>query len=282
IEGDPTTSSPVDPPPDPYIEGDPTTSSPVDPPPDPYIEGDPTTSSPVDPPPDPYIEGGASAGGGTEYQSVMPAHAKAGAGRLTDDNSALAYQLWGAVPPTSGLRFEYHAASQPAGLGGRGFHAAKRALAAWDKAAGRRYLKVSYFSRGTRGPARDGHNTISWRVFTGPETDALAAAWIWDDGSRIVEVDLALNLRRAFAINATISPGEARRGSSSGYDLQALLTHELGHGLGLADLTAPGTEGATMYGELAPGELAAQTLSQGDQRGLRAALGRPIRRPGKP
>ncbi|MCC7492541.1 MAG: hypothetical protein IT204_09355, partial [Fimbriimonadaceae bacterium] len=46
-EGDPTTSSPVDPPPDPYIEGDPTTSSPVDPPPDPYIEGDPTTSSPV-------------------------------------------------------------------------------------------------------------------------------------------------------------------------------------------------------------------------------------------
>lgn len=111
---------------------------------------------------------------------------------------------------------------------------------------------------GRRAARRDGYNLIDFGKLGG---DALAVNYTWYRGTEIIEVDLRLN---KFDYRWTNRPG-----GKNGYQVMNVATHELGHQLGLDDLTKPHTA-LTMYGRTARGELKKITLGKGDIKGASA------------
>jgi hypothetical protein len=86
--------------------------------------------------------------------------------------------------------------------------------------------------------------------------NAVGLSYVWYTNSRIREVDLRFNRDYLW----TKRPGESR------YNVKNVAVHEIGHHLGLDDLTSP--HGAlTMFGVVDKGELRKTTLGRGDVRG---------------
>ncbi len=87
---------------------------------------------------------------------------------------------------------------------------------------------------------------------------ALALAYTWFADRRIVEVDLRLNRHDYRWTNHA----EGRKA----YNVLNVATHEIGHHLGLDDLSDP-HGGLTMFGRIGRGETSKVTLGKGDMRG---------------
>ena len=251
------------PPPDDEPPGD---EGPIDEPaPDPYVENDPP---PDDEPPAPEDDVPPDSPMAIEYASVIPVMDGRGPARLADANDDGAFRVWGPQLHLGGLRFEYQARFQPGQLRGSAYHAVGRALGTWERASHERLFRLCYLGGGTSGPERDGRSVVCWRNFTGPYAALPAVAYIWDNGHDIVEADIVLNTGRAWGIGAELQPGEQRTLNNMLFDLQSVVTHEVGHVLGLADRDDAASEGSTMHEGLRMRELRAQTLSQGDLNGL--------------
>ena len=157
--------------------------------------------------------------------------------------------------------------------------------------------------------AQDGTNAIffsSSMSFSGcsPKDGAIAVACIWYEGTsgaarhRIREVDIALNANKswwlpgltdtqALAVGEAMAPYpdlansgaiDAVTNGAGRYDFQSVVTHELGHALGLedvgsgepwpADLTDAGFYMQTMYTVYNQGTTHKRTLAEGDIAGL--------------
>ncbi|MGH2747028.1 MAG: hypothetical protein ACRDKB_03760 [Actinomycetota bacterium] len=102
----------------------------------------------------------------------------------------------------------------------------------------------------------DGVNIVE---FGGLGSGALAVNYTWYRGTKITEVDLRLN-RYDYPWTNWI------RGGRWSYQVMNVVTHELGHQLGLDDLSEP--HGAlTMYGRIGKGEISKITLGRGDLKG---------------
>ncbi|NUP99576.1 MAG: hypothetical protein HUU35_06945 [Armatimonadetes bacterium] len=307
---DPYVEAPSEPQPDPYVEApgapypDPYVEAPGAPYPDPYVEApsapypDPYVEAPGAPYPDPYVEAPSEPAYDPyawwepslpvyveevyapytevyEYFSVFPLDGSDSHPVANDSDRNGTFEFWGPRPADDKMQFEYQRGVQPRGLGAQGVHAVRRAMKAWNEVAGRQALSVSYQRNGTRGAVRDGVNVVTWREFTGKGRDLPAAVFIWDNGDAIVEADIVLNVRFGFAANRPIRAGDRRRGMARRFDLQAVVTHELGHALGLRDLDAgSGSEDSTMYYRLQMGDVRKQTLTEGERRGLREGLRR--------
>lgn len=100
----------------------------------------------------------------------------------------------------------------------------------------------------------DGTNIIEF----GPlSSGALAINYTWFSGTRILETDLRLN-RTDY--NWTNRPGGKK------YHVSNVAAHELGHQVGLDDLSDP-HGGLTMFGRISRGESKKTTLGSGDLRG---------------
>lgn len=95
--------------------------------------------------------------------------------------------------------------------------------------------------------------TVVWGYFYGPPSER-----------KIVEFDIMLDTDWAWG-DATLD--------STVMDLQNIVTHELGHGVGLDDVYATECSEVTMYGYSNYGEIKKRTLEQSDITGLQALYG---------
>jgi hypothetical protein len=93
----------------------------------------------------------------------------------------------------------------------------------------------------------DDHNSVGWvPSFLNPPgmEDAYAIGATWSDRSvgRVLETNIAMNDYYTWTLDA-----EATWWDGNDYDAQSTLTHEVGHVLGLFDVTGSGLTGQTMY-----------------------------------
>jgi hypothetical protein len=129
----------------------------------------------------------------------------------------------------------------------------------WDKETS--FQVFSYKGTTTRTAGRrDGYNVISWGAY---QAGVIAVTYIWSSGSRVVETDCRMNTYYQWSLS-----GEAGK-----MDVRNIMTHELGHWCGLADLYNDVDYWLTMYGYGNFGETYKRTLGLGDINGLKAVYG---------
>lgn len=123
------------------------------------------------------------------------------------------------------------------------------------------YQVFSYKSTTSRiAGTYDGVNVISWGTYS---AGVIAVTMSWVKGKRVLEVDCLMNTYYGWSLT-----GEAGK-----MDVQNIMTHELGHFCGLADLYKNADYWLTMYGYSDFGETYKQTLGLGDILGLKAFYG---------
>ncbi len=125
------------------------------------------------------------------------------------------------------------------------------------------------YSASWDGNAPDGRNEFVFGDY--PEANVIAVTVIWGYFSgppqtrRITEFDVLFDTDWTWG-DATVNPWTM--------DLQNIATHEIGHGIGLADLYAAAASEETMYGYADYGELKKRDLNTGDIAGLHTLYGR--------
>jgi len=105
---------------------------------------------------------------------------------------------------------------------------------------------------------------ISFGDYPNDNVIAVTSVWFTRVGKRIVEFDQLYNTRFTWG-DATVNPAVM--------DLQNIATHELGHGVGLADIYSTTCSAVTMYGYSTEGETQKRTLEQPDITGLQRMYG---------
>lgn len=101
-------------------------------------------------------------------------------------------------------------------------------------------------------------NELAWRPLGDEKVGRTQLRWNTET-SRFVEVDILLNDSLSWSTTA----------AASAFDVQSIVTHELGH-CGLRDVRHPAQ---TMYYLSAPGETQKRTLETGDENGWRRLYG---------
>ena len=111
----------------------------------------------------------------------------------------------------------------------------------------------------------DGKNIIAWgRASSG--TLAVTYTWYYQSTGLVAENDTIFNNRYPWfwnAVNNTCT-------DSKSYDAQDILTHEIGHWMGLNDTYTNDYINNTMFGYGSKGEVKKNTLTTGDTQGVQA------------
>ena len=160
------------------------------------------------------------------------------------------------------VRWKFRRGSVPDGVGVfRSQYSLQSAHQVWSrartncKAAGEVSLGFRFDGDSRRKVAYDDVNLVDFGPLGG---GALAMSYTWFAEGRILEVDLRLN--------RTDYPWTNRPDGENRYHVSNVAAHEIGHQLGLDDLTDP--HGAlTMFGRISRGERSKTTLGRGDLRG---------------
>jgi len=118
---------------------------------------------------------------------------------------------------------------------------------------------------GKDGSCADGTNTITWDRFD-PDIIAVAGTCTDNTGRIVRDADLALNVTYHWE---DISGTPKSRHS---FDIRSIVTHELGHWLGLLDLYSSQDVHQTMSGYSQYGETNKRTPSLGDVMGIQKAF----------
>jgi Matrixin len=135
--------------------------------------------------------------------------------------------------------------------------ALQNAMATWTNVSSADYV-LNYAGTTTAGFTTDGINTILWARGNGCSGTCLAiTALVLQAGQVIVETDISFNSRYAFNTNG------------SDYDTQAVVTHELGHSLGIHHTELTSTPRPTMYASYFG--TTGQTLESDDQQALQCS-----------
>lgn len=156
----------------------------------------------------------------------------------------------------------------PAGLLENAVSAAMATWSHWDSNLVFRYgglTTQTFGAAGKDGSCADGTNVVTWDKF---DSDIIGMAGICMDktGTIVRDADLALNVTYHWEnINGTPSTRHS-------IDIQSIVTHELGHWLGLLDLYSPSDVHQTMSGYAGYGETNKRTPALGDIIGIQKAF----------
>lgn len=163
------------------------------------------------------------------------------------------------------------------------------ALAAWNGQGGGPHLVAQRGSRAT-GPANDGQNTILYMPDGYPPAGnalAVTVSTLDETTGDLMDTDIVINGRYAFAVlserarskhQAAVS-NEGGGGEPDGsFDLEHVVSHELGHALGLNDVY--NDDHAVMYAYTAPEDASGRAPSADDLKGLDSLYGGSIKRAG--
>ncbi|HYO90722.1 MAG TPA: matrixin family metalloprotease, partial [Pyrinomonadaceae bacterium] len=156
------------------------------------------------------------------------------------------------------------------------FGAVRRALAQWSAAANVEFVEAASKAESISAPSSGGdgvslitfaHTPENAAPFAGASSEASGRTRIfYTESGHITEADIALNPAQQFSTDGTFGT----------YDLEATLTHEIGHLLGLehsaiAGATMQPRQGKNgLYGMAA---LVPRTLAEDDRAGVRALYG---------
>lgn len=181
-----------------------------------------------------------------------------------DSDSVSAYSLapWQIA---STLPITLSTQNVPSSVGTGAFGAAlDGAIAEWEGTQ----LPSSAFGTVTASSTRprqqlDGQNMVAF----GRIGSAVGITRFWVDASgNVVEFDTLLNLKYPWSTQASGNV-DACSGTTGAFDVQAVLTHELGHPIGLEHFD---NDVQTMYPFVATGETRKRTLALGDTAGANA------------
>jgi hypothetical protein len=192
----------------------------------------------------------------------------------TDLNSTTAVDKAGWKLPSS-WTYRINAQSVPATIGStKAVTLIGNSFATWKATLG---SKVN-FSRGTNtsvSTARyDGQNIISWAQASSG-TLAITYTWYYPSTGIAAEIDTIINNKYPWYWSNPSGWGTGRICAYQGvYDAQDILTHELGHSVGLNDEYDSASYGySTMYGYGSTGETKKDTLTTGDILGVKSVYG---------
>ena len=135
----------------------------------------------------------------------------------------------------------------------------------WDSATSSELFNNAY---GVNYSAQYGVQNFQNALVFGDYPDSgvigVTSVWYTRVGKRIVEFDMLLN--------TDFTWGDADLNSRV-MDLQNIITHELGHGIGLDDIYSTSCLSVTMYGYSTEGETSKRTLETADIAGLQKMYG---------
>jgi hypothetical protein len=191
---------------------------------------------------------------------------------LTADQDSLAVVPGAGWKLPSSWAYRLNASSVPSSVGGANLQTiASNAFSAWQGAIVPGSVAISRGTDTSVGKAvLDGQNIISWGRTSGT---ALAVSYIWYDSATGIakEIDTIFNNKFKWEWS---DPSSWAAGQmcyfGAYYDAQEILTHELGHTMGLDDVYTAEYVNNTMYGYGATGETKKDTLTTGDVLGVSA------------
>ena len=135
----------------------------------------------------------------------------------------------------------------------------------WDSATSSEILNDAYTVNYTaQYGIQNFQNAIDFGDYPNDGVIAVTSVWYTRVGKQIVEFDMRFNTRFDWG-DASVN--------SSVMDLENIAVHELGHGVGLADIYSTACGYVTMYGYSTEGETSKRTLEQPDITGLQRMYG---------
>jgi hypothetical protein len=181
---------------------------------------------------------------------------------LTDPNSTAVVDPTGWKLPTGQWTYRLNTSSVPSSVGSGNLSTiAQLAFGTWSNTINGKVNFVAGPSITTTRAKYDGQNIVTWGKASG---SALAVTYIWYYPSTglVAEVDTIMNTKFPWSwTNQAVSPNCA---DANSYDAQDILTHELGHWMGLDDEYTGAYVNNTMYGYGSKQEVKKDTLTTGD------------------
>jgi len=146
------------------------------------------------------------------------------------------------------------------------FDAMKTAFGTWDDATSTAIYGSITENTGDTPPgiAADGINTVSWGPIDGPGGIIAQTSFsYWPNTKELAGFDIVFDEEEPWSVT----------GEGDYFDVQNVMTHELGHTLALDDLRSPRTGALTMHAYTWPGDTGKRTLGAGDILGIQAIYG---------
>lgn len=137
----------------------------------------------------------------------------------------------------------------------------------WDSATSKGLFNNEYSINNTvKYGVQNFQNAIVFGNYPTAGVIAVTSIWYTRYGKQIVEFDILLDTDFIWGnVTNPLTPDVM--------DLQNIATHELGHGVGLADIYTTGCSAVTMYGYSNYGDISKRTLEQPDVTGLQSMYG---------
>lgn len=191
-----------------------------------------------------------------------------------DQDSATVVKVAGWHLP-SDWRYRVNSSSAPLTIGADDANSLiTNAFTTWQNVMGTRTVFTSDGSTTVSAAKLDNQNIVTWGRAPGGSTLAITYTWYDTYTQEAVEIDTIMNNRYTWYWS---DPSRWVTGEICAYqgvfDAQAILTHEIGHTVGLADEYDNSYRYNTMFGYGDTGETRDDTLAKGDISGVEAIYG---------
>jgi hypothetical protein len=169
--------------------------------------------------------------------------------------------------------YNFNPSSVPSTIGtDRGRAMVKKSYSTWQNVLGTSAVFVPGADTSKTAAKLDGQNIVTWGRASGT---ALAVTYIWYDNlGEAIETDTIINNRFTwYWSDPSLWPLDQTCAFPGVYDAQSVLTHELGHTVGLDDEYTAEYQNCTMYGYGDVNDSTADTLTTGDIAGAKNIYG---------